>query len=157
MRSRTSDIAAGLATLAIAGVFQAQSGDLDGVSLLFPRMLIIFMTLGGVYIFAAGLLTRPSGVKDVSCEAKTEEPVAVKRVVIIALGAIVYVGVITLLGFYPASVLFLFGMSMILSDSSVKTAKKAMASAVFTAVLCVAVWFGFALLLGVPTPQSVLF
>lgn len=66
-----------------------------------------------------------------------------KRVLTIALGAIVYVGVIALLGFYPASVLFLFCMSMILSDSGVTTAKKAMASAVFTAVLCVAVWFGF--------------
>lgn len=157
MRSRTTDIAAGLATLAIAGLFQAQSGDLEGVSLLFPKMLIIFMTLGGAYIFASGLLTRPANAKDGACETKTEEPVAVKRVVIIALGAIVYVGIIPLLGFYPATVLFLFGMSMILSDSNVTTVKKATASAAFTAVLCIAVWFGFALLLGVPTPQSVLF
>lgn len=157
MRSRTSDIAAGLATLAVAGMFQAQCGDLEGVSLLFPRMLIIFMTLGGVYIFASGLLTRPADTKDLSCETKAEDPVAVKRVAIIALGAIVYVGIIPLLGFYPASVLFLFCMAMILSDSSVMTAKKALTSAVFTAVLCVAVWFGFAFLLGVPTPQSVLF
>ena len=157
MRSRTSDIAAGLATLAIAGMFQAQCGDLEGVSLLFPRMLIIFLTLGGVYIFASGLLTRHASADAPPCEAPTEEPVAVKRVVTIALGAMVYVGIIPLLGFYPASVLFLFCMAMILSDSSVTTAKKAMASAVFTVVLCVAVWFGFAFLLGVPTPQSMFF
>lgn len=157
MRSRTSDIAAGLATLAIAGMFQAQCGDLEGVSLLFPKMLIIFMTLGGVYIFASGLLTRRATVNDAPCELPAEEPVAVKRVATIALGAIVYVGIIPLLGFYPASVLFLFCMAMILSDSSVTTAKKAMASAIFTVVLCVAVWFGFAFLLGVPTPQSMFF
>ena len=157
MRSRTSDIAAGLATLAIAGMFQAQCGDLEGVSLLFPRMLIIFLTLGGVYIFASGLLTRRASADAPPCEVPTEEPVAVKRVVTIALGAMVYVGIIPLLGFYPASVLFLFCMAMILSDSSVTTAKKAMASAVFTVVLCVAVWFGFAFLLGVPTPQSMFF
>lgn len=157
MRSRTSDIAAGLATLAIAGIFQAQTGDLDGVSLLFPKMLIIFMTIGGLYIFASGLLTRRTNVDEAPCELPAKEPVAVKRVATIALGAMVYVGMIPLLGFYPASVLFLFCMAMILSDSSVTTAKKAMASAIFTVVLCVAVWFGFAFLLGVPTPQSMFF
>jgi len=157
MRSRTSDIAAGLATLAIAGIFQAQSGDLEGVSLLFPRMLIIFMTLGGVFVFASGLLTPRARVDEAPCELPAEEPVAVKRVASIALGSIVYVGIIPLLGFYPASVLFLFGMAMILSDSNVTTAKRALASAIFTVVLCVAVWFGFAFLLGVPTPQSMFF
>jgi hypothetical protein len=157
MRSRTSDIAAGLATLAVAGVFQAQCGDLEGVSLLFPRMLIIFMTIGGVYIFASGLLTPRIRVEDAPCELPEEEPVAVKRVATIALASILYVGIIPLLGFYPASVLFLFCMAMILSDAGVTTARKALASAIFTVVLCFAVWLGFALLLGVPTPQSMFF
>jgi hypothetical protein len=157
MRSRTFDIAAGLATLAVAGIFQAQSGDLEGVSLLFPRMLIIFMTIGGMFIFVSGLLTRRASVNDAPCELPPEEPVAAKRVATIALASIVYVGIIPVLGFYPASVLFLFCMAMILSDSNVTTARRALASAIFTVVLCVAVWLGFALLLGVPTPQSMFF
>lgn len=157
MRSRTSDIAAGLATLAVAGIFQAQTGDLEGVSLLFPRMLIIFMTIGGVFIFVSGLLTRRASADDAPCELPPEEPVAAKRVATIALASIAYVGIIPVLGFYPASVLFLFCMAMILSDSNVTTAKKALASAIFTVVLCLAVWLGFALLLGVPTPQSMFF
>jgi hypothetical protein len=157
MRSRTSDIAAGLATLAVAGIFQAQSGDLEGVSLLFPRMLIIFMTIGGVFIFVSGLLTPRARIDEAPCELPPEEPVVVKRVATIALASIVYVGIIPVLGFYPSSVLFLFCMAMILSDSSVTTARRALASATFTVVLCLAVWLGFALLLGVPTPQSMFF
>jgi hypothetical protein len=153
MISRTTDIAAGLAVLAIAGMFQSQSGELEGVSLLFPRMLIIFMTVGGIYLVAKGLI---KGRKS-SAATEDTEPVKFKRVGIISAGSVVYVLVVPLLGFYPATVLFLFGMAMVLGDSNVTTAKKAMASAFFTVVLCVAVWLGFAFLLGVPTPQSVLF
>ena len=126
MRSRTSDIPAGLATLAVAGIFQAQCVDLEGASLLFPRMLIIFMTIGGVYIFASGLLPPRIRVEDAPCEIPDEEPVAVKRVANIALASILYVGIIPLFGFYPASVLFLFCMAMILSDTRVTTTREAL-------------------------------
>lgn len=150
MRSRTTDIAAGLASLAIAGMFQAQSGELEGVSLLFPRMLIIFLTLGGVYLVIKGIMTGASAPADA-------EPVNVRRVVTISVGSVVYVLAIPLLGFYPASALFLFAMAMVLGDSTSDTARLAMLSAMFTAILCVAVWLGFALMLNVPTPQSILF
>lgn len=152
MRSRTTDIAAGLAVIAVAGMFQAQTGDLEGVSGLFPRMLIIFMTVGGAYLVVKGLLQGRKTAPDADAE-----PVNARRVTIISIGSIGYVLVIPLLGFYPASVLFLFSLAMILGDSHRDTARKALASAVFTAILCVAVWLGFALLLHVPTPQSVLF
>ncbi|WP_243838227.1 hypothetical protein [Nitratidesulfovibrio liaohensis] len=61
MRSSVADIASGLAVLVMAGVFHAQSGDLEGVSLLFPRMLIIFMALGGIYLCGLGLLKGRKG------------------------------------------------------------------------------------------------
>lgn len=150
MRSRTTDIAAGLASLAIAGVFHAQSGELEGVSLLFPRMLIIFLTLGGVYLVIKGILRGASA-------AQEAEPVNVRRVATISVGSVIYVLGIPLLGFYPASALFLFAMAMILGDTTTNTARLAMLSAMFTAILCVAVWLGFALMLNVPTPQSILF
>jgi hypothetical protein len=111
------------------------------------------MTVGGIYLVAKGLI---KGRKS-SAATEDTEPVKFKRVGIISAGSVVYVLVVPLLGFYPATVLFLFGMAMVLGDSNVTTAKKAMASAFFTVVLCVAVWLGFAFLLGVPTPQSVLF
>lgn len=154
MRSSTSDIAAGLATLGIAGMFLAQSTELTGVSLLFPKMLIIFMALGGAYLLVTGLLTHRSSAAD---KVANDKPVAVKRVVLIAVGAVIYAAIIPLLGFYPASTLFLFCMAMALSDVGISTLKNATAAVIFTAVLCAAVWLGFAMILGVPTPQSILF
>lgn len=153
MRSSVADITSGLAVLAIAGVFHAQSGDLEGVSLLFPRMLVIFMTLGAVLLCVQGMLKRRKGED----APQDDEPVAVGRVVMISVGAIVYVLCIPLLGFYLASALYLFGMSMVLGDASRGTRRKALASAAFTVVLCLSVWIGFAMLLGVPTPEGMLF
>ncbi len=152
MRSSVADIASGLAVLAVAGVFHAQSGDLEGVSLLFPRMLIIFMTVGGILVCVQGLLKRRKGE-----DAPHDEPVAVGRVVMISAGAIAYVLCIPLLGFYPASVIYLFSMAMVLGDAGGGTRRKALASAAFTVVLCLFVWIGFAMLLGVPTPEGMLF
>lgn len=153
MRSSVADITSGLAVLVIAGMFHAQTGDLEGVSLLFPRMLIIFMALGGIYLCGLGLLKGRKGEQ----APQDDEPVAVSRVVMISAGAIAYVAIIPVLGFYLASVLYLFGMSMVLSDAGGGTRKKAVASAAFTVVLCLFVWIGFALLLGVPTPEGMLF
>lgn len=153
MRSSVTDIAAGLAVLATAGAFQAQTGDLEGISLLFPKILIIFMTLGGLILCCQGMLKRRKP-GDVQQDA---EPVAVGRVVIIATGAIAYVLCIPVIGFYPASVIYLFAMAMVLGDASKGTRKHALAAALFTVVLCVSVWVGFALLLGVPTPEGMLF
>lgn len=153
MRSSVADITSGLAVLAIAGVFHAQSGDLEGVSLLFPRMLVIFMTLGAVLLCVQGMLKRRKGED----APQDDEPVAVGRVVMISVGAIVYVLCIPLLGFYPASAAYLFLMAMILGDTSHGTRRKAVASAVFAVVLCLSVWIGFAKLLGVPTPEGMLF
>ncbi len=47
--------------------------------------------------------------------------------------------------------------AMVLSDAGGGTRKKAVASAAFTVVLCLFVWIGFAMLLGVPTPEGMLF
>lgn len=151
MRSRTTDIAAGLAVLGVAGLFHSQSTDLQGVSLLFPRMLIIFMTLGGIYLVIKGVLQAKRAKSD------DDEPVNVRRVVTISIGSILYALVIPLAGFYPASMVFLFAMAMILGDTNTNTARKAVISGAFAAVLCVVVWLGFALMLSVPTPESVLF
>lgn len=143
---------AGLAVLLVAGLFQTQSGDLEGVSLLFPKMLIIFIACGGLFLVAKAMLAGRAAA------AKADaEPVNARRVVLISIGSAVYVLLIPLLGFYPASGLFLFAMGMILGDACAGSRKKMLAAAVFTVILCVAVWLGFALLLRVPTPQSVLF
>lgn len=154
MASHKGDILAGLAVLAVCAMFHFQSADLEGLALLFPRMLVIFMTIGGLYLVAKGVV---KGRRFAHVEHKEAEPLDAKRVVTIALGSIVYVLTIPVVGFYLTTVLFLFAMSFILSDGNKKSLKKVVASALFTAVLCISVWLGFSLLLSVPTPTGMLF
>lgn len=147
MNNRSTDIAAGLAVLIFAAMFHFQSGELDGVSLIFPRGLTIFMTCGGLYLLAKGFISRVS---------KTDsEPVNLPRVVIISVGSIAYVLTITILGFYPASAFFLFIMAMILSDSRSTWKHRVMSSTLFSVVMCTSIWFVFAKLLSVPTPTGI--
>jgi len=153
MRSSIADITSGAFVFLVAAVFYYQSGELEGISLLFPQLLIGFMTIGGIYLMAKGFLTQKQGRDKVI----NDEPVSVKRVVSISAGSIAYALFTPLLGFYPATVIFLFGMAMVLNDAGVSTRKSAMMAAILTIVVTFAVWAGFALLLSVPTPASIFF
>ena len=152
MRSGKSDILAALFIFVVALAFHLQSGELKGISLYFPRILLVFLTWGGVILMGLGIY---KVVKKIRFEAG--EPVAIPRVIIISIGSIAYVAIIPLLGFFPASAVFLFIMAMILRDTSVDTRKIALLAAVFATVLCLAVWIGFTVLLNVPTPPSIFF
>ena len=153
MRSSIADIASGAFVFVVAAIFYYQSGELEGISLLFPQLLIGFMTIGGIYLMAKGFLTQKKGQDRVI----NDEPVSIKRVVIISLGSIAYALVTPLLGFYPATVAFLFGMGVVLNDATTSTRQSAVKAAILTVIVTFAVWVGFALLLSVPTPQSIFF
>ena len=153
MRSSTADIASGAFVFLAAAIFYYQSGELDGISLLFPQLLMGFMTIGGLYLMLKGFVTKKRD-KDF---VVNDEPVALKRVAQISLGSIAYAVAIPFLGFYPMTMLFLFGMGMLLNDAAVSTRKSAIMSAMLMVIVTFAVWFGFAVLLSVPTPQSILF
>jgi hypothetical protein len=153
MRSSVTDMAAGLFALLIAAVFFSQSGDLEGVGLLYPRLLIGFIALCGIYLVGLGLFKRRPGRDRIA----SDEPVAVRRVGMIAALSLAYCLLIPVFGFYPASALFLFGAAMILNDAGVGPLKAALSACILTVVMCLAVWAGFALLLHVPTPEGLLF
>ena len=153
MRSSVTDITSGLFVLLMASLFHFQSGDLEGVSRMYPQMLIIFMTLGGLYILFQGLLKRRKG-----CDTESnEEPASMKRILQIAAGAIAYVLVISVLGFYVTTAVFLFGMALLLNDAGWGLRKNMQAAILLAAIMCFFVWGGFHLLLGVPTPEGILF
>lgn len=152
MRGSTKDILAAAATLGIVAAFYAQTGELDGISLYFPRMLFIFLTAGSVILLLNALRKMRTEQKE-----SGDEAVSLPRVAIIALGSIGYVAIIPLLGFYPASLVFLVLMGLLLRDKSAGMKKALLTTALFTLVLCFCVWGGFSWLLNVPTPESVLF
>ena len=152
MRSSTKDISAAVFCLVIVVAFYAQSGELEGISLYFPRMLLVFLTVGSLVLLGMGISKSRKEQRE-----EDDEPVSWPRVALISAGSIAYVAVIPLLGFYPASILFLFIMAWLLRERSASARKTLIAAALFTAVLCFAVWGGFTWLLNVPTPESILF
>ena len=153
MRSSVADITSGAFVFLVAAIFHYQSAELEGISLLFPQLLIGFMTVGGLYLIAKGFVTRKRGQDKVI----DDEAVSVKRVSLISLGSVAYAVITPFMGFYPATVLFLFIMAMALNDAGVSTRKSALMATVLTVIVTLAVWAGFALLLSVPTPQSIFF
>lgn len=153
MRSSTSNIAAGLFSLLVAAVFYHQSSELEDVSRMYAMLLLGFIFLGGLLLVAQGVCGKLRG-KDTVTEG---EPVTMSRVGLISVLAIAYVLIIPFLGFYAASILFLFGSAMLLNDAGGGLLHSLVSACILTAVLCLAVWGGFALLLGVPTPEGMLF
>lgn len=152
MRSAKSDILAAVAILLIAGLFHWQSAGLTGISLYFPRMLIIFLTLGGLLLLGLGIYKLKTNFV-----AEGGEPMVMSRILLISAAGIINVVLIPLLGFYPASALFLFAMAMALRDTSASAKKTVLLGLVFALGLCLLVWVGFTILLNVPTPTSILF
>ena len=154
MRSSTADLAGGAFALLFAAAFYVQSGELEGVGRHYPMGLIIFILLGGLCLLAQGMRTRLSGRDSPPANA---EAAAYGRVGVIAAASVAYVLLISLLGFYTASVIFLFGSAMALNDAGWGWQKSATAACALTVIMCLAVWLGFAKLLLIPTPEGWLF
>ncbi|MDR2799772.1 MAG: tripartite tricarboxylate transporter TctB family protein [Desulfovibrio sp.] len=152
-RSSVKDIAAGLFSLLAVAVFFSQSGDVEGVGLLYPRLIMGFIALGGAYLVVLGLWKRRAGRDG----AGGGDAVSVTRVAVIAACSLIYVLIIPLLGFYAASAVFLFGSAMALNDAAAGPRKAALAASILTMIMCLAVWAGFSLLLRVPTPDGLFF
>ena len=154
MRGNVRDLAAGAFSLLFAVAFYVQSGKLKGLGRDYPLGLIIFISLGGLFLLAQGLRKLRSGRDAIPTDA---EPAAYSRVAVITTAAVTYACLIALLGFYTASTAFLFSSAIVLNDAGWGWKKSAMAACALTAIMCFAVWLGFAKLLRVPTPEGLFF
>jgi hypothetical protein len=154
MRSSVIDLAAGVFSLLCAAAFYVQIGELEGVGRNYPMGLIGFILLGGLFLLGLGACKRLSGRDAIPADA---EPVAYRRVAVITAASVAYVLLMSLLGFYAASVIFLFGSAMALNDAGWGRQKSVLAACALTVIMCLGVWLGFAKLLRVPTPEGLLF
>lgn len=148
MRRAHADILSGLGFLAIAAGFWFAGRDLTGISRVFPGMLEAFLALGGVGLIINGLRISPE------VRACAGMPIW-RRVWLMAASSLVYTVCVSFLGFYVSSAGFLFVMSLAFGRSWGK--RQLGAAAVFSALVCVAVYVVFRMLLLVPTPQGLFF
>jgi len=154
MRSSVIDLAAGVFTLLFAAAFYVQSSELEGIGRGYPMALMIFIFLGGFYLLARSFYKRRLASDPILVDA---EAVSYKRVGIIIAASVAYVFLISLFGFYTASMVFLFCSAMLLNDAGWGWMQSAMAACVLTAIMCSAVWACFAKLLQVSTPEGLFF
>jgi putative tricarboxylic transport membrane protein len=151
--SAKSDLLSALFTLALITPFILQFGELEGISLLFPRMLVCFMAVGALALFGmARLKSKASG----DWSLGGDKP-HMGRVALISVASVAYIALVYPLGFYPASALFLFCAALCLHRSEGGWTRDVLVSLFFAALLCALVWGGFSRLLRVPTPEGLLF
>ena len=150
--SAISDICSAVFTALAMAPFVLQIGDLEGLSLIFPQMLICFMALGAALLFFTGMRKlRSSGDRRLG-----GEEVAARRVALIAFASVAYMALVFPLGFYPASLLFTFCAALLLHKSGRGTVHDLTLALGFSLLFCALVWGFFALLLHVPTPTGFL-
>lgn len=153
MRKSTTDLLCGLSFLGISALFASQMMDLEGVTKVFPQGLLVVITLGGLWFVGKGLYLRRAE-KGTSCD---HEPVAWKKVGLIAAMSLLYALVVNVLGFFISSGIFILCTSLLMGDKSRGMGHLGKVSATFTVVFCVLLWVCFVKLLNVPTPAGMFF
>ncbi|MDR3358169.1 MAG: tripartite tricarboxylate transporter permease [Desulfovibrio sp.] len=146
------DMLSGLFVLLISAVFFTQMYELEDVGRNYALLLLAFIVLMGLWLCFQGFRKRRLLVEGLA--SGEEEPVAMRRVAIIVAASAVYAAFIPILGFYPASAFFLCLSAIVLNDTD---SSPYVAACLLTLIMCLAVWLVFAMLLGVPTPEGMLF
>lgn len=152
MSNSTRDLLCGLSFLIICAAFALQMHELEDVTRVFPQMLIIVIGLGGLWFVGKGLYLKR---KEKAAASDESEPVAWKKVAIIACISIVYALAVGFFGFFSSTATFIFCTSMVLGDKSHGTGHLVKISAAFSVFFCILLWLCFVKLLNVPTPAGI--
>ena len=153
MRKSTTDLLCGLSFLGISALFGSQMMGLKGVTRVFPQALLVVIAIGGLWFTGKGLYRRHMESKP-ECD---HEPVAWKKVGLIAAMSLLYALIVNVLGFFTSSSLFILFTSLLMGDKSRGMGHLVKISATFTVVFCVLLWVSFVKLLSVPTPTGMFF
>lgn len=154
MLKSTADIGAGLGFLAIAAAFGVQYAGLDaeGPSRIFPEILICLITWGGIYYTAKGLWERRKECPGGECPEGEDW----RNIWWVSFMAILYAIGIPTLGYWWSTGVFLGVTYLGLVYKTGDIRKSFIKAVIFGAGFSFLVWIGFVLLMGVPTPEGVL-
>ncbi|MEG2173408.1 MAG: tripartite tricarboxylate transporter permease [Desulfovibrionaceae bacterium] len=145
-----SDLFASLCFIFVALLFYWNGRDMEGAGNVFPMGLQVFLGGGGLLLMARGLRFKFAGITD-------DFTASLPRVMGMLCASVLYIIMINYLGFFSASFIFMSATAFALGDSA-KTYASRLGVGVLTAgIVCAAVWACFVLLLGVPTPEGLLF
>lgn len=151
MSKQLQDIFSGIIFLIISIVFYIQHDGLNGVSLIFPSVLIGIIFIGGWYFFLHGLILFSK--KNIQNKNEEDEIFLWGRVIFIIISATILIFLIELLGFYTSSFLFIF-CTFFLFSSTNSIRKKIIHTFFFSICLIGFIWCLFHVILKVPTPTG---
>ena len=147
--SVNSDIVIGLFSLALAAVVYFSTRGLSHLGGVFVDYTLVAMTVLAVIITVKGFM-KPEHIR--FFDSVIERNNVITGVIILLL----YLIVLPLVGFLPASYAFYFCFNLYLADDRFTT-KNLIVSALLTAVVVTAFYFIFHYFLEVPLPESSLF
>lgn len=150
--SARADLLSSLCLIVLVAAFYFQTFELEGIGMLFPSILLVFLSAGAVYLGAKGFWKLHARYR-----AEAPDPASFNRIAVISAASVVYVLLMPYLGFYPMSVIFLFGMTLLLRDSGVTWRHTLLNAFLVTVIITGAVYVTFTWLLNVPTPVMSLF
>ncbi len=150
MRKSTADLGSGVGFLAIAGAFYYQlDKSSDGVSFIFPALLIAIIAWGGVYYLIKGALERRRECPEGGCVGEHWG-----NIFWVAFMAVVYAAAIPYAGYWVSTGLFLAITYFVLVFRNGSPAKALVHAVLFGGGFSLLVWLGFVKLMSVPTPQG---
>jgi hypothetical protein len=147
--SVNSDIVIGLFSLALAAVVYFSTRGLSRLGGVFVDYTLVAMTVLAVIITVKGFM-KPEHIR--FFDSAIERNNVITGVIILLL----YLIVLPLVGFLPASYAFYFCFNLYLADNRFTT-KNLIVSALLTAVVVTSFYFIFHYFLEVPLPESSLF
>jgi putative tricarboxylic transport membrane protein len=149
---RRAEVVSSVVILGICGYFWAVARDFERLGRLFPRVIIIILTVLALFLLGSALLNREKNEKKVFGDAGVKYLNILLCIVLFTAWAVF----IHLLGFVVTSVVF-FSIITILFDTKKRTFAQYLLRIVTVAVTVGVFYLFFALIMLVPFPRGVLF
>jgi hypothetical protein len=154
-KERIKDVYVSVLVLIICFVFYMNTGELTPPADIFPKAVILILSVLGGLLLIKALWLKGEYVKSEEDE-EDDGDVNVQRKWLSIVALIAYVIVIPMLGFYVTSSIFLLGISWYLAGMQ-KKLRALLIPVIVSSVVMSVIFIAFSILLRVPVPKGILF